>query len=261
MTVNDIYKWLDSFAPFETQEEFDNAGLLVGSQDQEVHKVLFALDATPAVVTEAMHFGAELIVTHHPLMFEPMQQLRYDQGEGAILKMLAASNISLIAAHTNLDQCAGGVADNLAEALALDGVMPSGNCPYLRTGTLPSPCTAKAFLATINRRLSAAARLYGDPDAFIRRVAVVPGAGGAEQIFANADVFVTGEIKHHELLATVARGLTVIDAGHYPTEFPGIAALHKRFITDAAKNGWNVEAKLHTQPPFPQITDGYPAHS
>jgi len=256
MTVNDVYKWLDSFAPFETQEEYDNAGILAGSPDAAVRKVLFALDATGAVVTQAADIGAELIVTHHPLMFHPIQQLMYDRGDGRILQMLAASGISLIAAHTNLDQCAGGVADSLADALELENISGGGDCPYLRTGTLASPCTAKEFLAAINQRLSAATRLYGDPDTLIRSVAVVPGGGGSEHIHATADAFVTGEIKHHELLEAASNALIVLEAGHHPTEFPGIAALHQRFQKDAAANGWNVEAKLFTQPPYPQSTDG-----
>ena len=163
MTVNDVFKWLDAIAPFETQDEYDNAGLLTGSPNAEVSRVLFVLDVTRAAVAEAKAYGAELIVSHHPLMFNAIQQLRYDQGEGAVLKALAASGISLIAAHTNLDKCLGGIADSLADALELQSIAPSDVCPYLRTGTLQTPTTAKEFLSHVNRRLSAAARLYGNP--------------------------------------------------------------------------------------------------
>lgn len=250
MTVNDVYEWLDGFAPFETQDEYDNAGFIVGDPSAQVHTILFALDATKAAVEEAAVIGADLIATHHPLMFHPIQRIRYDKSEGTVLKALAVSGISLIAAHTNLDQCKGGVADSLAKALALQDIRPNADSPYLRTGTLQAPLKAREFLAVINRELHSGARLYGDPDAVIHSVAVVPGAGGDDAAHAEADAFVTGEIKHHELLAATGRGLIVFDAGHYPTEFPGVAALHKRFVKDAAKNGWAVKAALFTRSPY-----------
>ena len=147
MTVNDVFNWIDRFAPFETQDDYDNAGLVVGDPNKEIHTVLFALDATPSVVADAVHIGAELIVTHHPLMFAPTKTLRFDHGEGAVLKALAANSISLIAAHTNLDQCDGGIADSLVEALGLVNVVKNDNCVYIRTGTLPKPMGRKRIPA------------------------------------------------------------------------------------------------------------------
>ncbi|HPJ02879.1 MAG TPA: Nif3-like dinuclear metal center hexameric protein [Candidatus Limiplasma sp.] len=249
MTVNDVYKWLDAFAPFETQESYDNAGLLVGDPAAQVRKILFALDVTKAVVQEAARFGAELIVAHHPLMFHPVQTLLFDHSEGAVLKALAVSGISLIAAHTNLDQCPGGIADSLAEALELTDIQSSADSPYLRTGTLLAPMQAKAFLPLVSGKLQAPARLYGDPDAYLHSITVIPGAGGEDAAYVKADAVVIGEIKHHELLAALDKGLVVVDAGHYPTEFPGIAALYQRFQKNAAQSGWAVEATLFSQPP------------
>ena len=256
ITVGDVFEWLDAIAPFETQDEYDNAGLLVGDPSAQVRKLLFALDVTRPTAAEAARIGADLIVSHHPLMFQPIQRIRWEQGEGAVLRALAASGIGLIAAHTNWDQCTGGVADTLAEMLGLTGSKPCKRSPYLRTGTLDNPCKAKEFLALINQRLNACTRLYGDPDALIRSVAVVPGAGGETYIHADADAFVTGEIKHHELLGAIDRGLIVFDAGHHPTEFPGIAALYRRFLKAASDNGWAVEATLYSRPPIPCITHG-----
>ena len=254
MTVNEVFQWLDQIAPFATQAENDNSGLLLGDPNALVHRILFTLDVTSDAVTQAAKEGAELIVSHHPLMFDPIQQIRYDQGEGAVIRSLAAAGISLIAAHTNLDICEGGVADSLARALGLLQITPCEQCPYLRTGTLSTPLTAAEFLSVVNRSLSASARLFAGPDTIIRRVAVTPGAGGSDSQYADADAYVTGEVKHHELLAAHARGLSVIDAGHYPTEFPGVAALYKRFLAAASRHGWAVEATLYTQPPYPCIT-------
>lgn len=252
MTVDDVFKWLDRIAPFETQDGYDNAGLVMGDSAASANRILFTLDVTPAAVAEAERLRAGLIVSHHPLMFSPVKQIRYDLGEGAVIRSLAASGISLIAAHTNLDQCAGGVADSLAHALGLEQVTEQS--PYLRMGTLSAPLNAADFLSVLNRRLSASARLYGDPDTLIRRIAAAPGAGGDEIAHADADAFVTGELKHHEVIDACGRGLTVFTAGHYPTEFPGIAALHQRFLAAASHHGWAVEATLYTQPPYPCIT-------
>lgn len=256
MTVRDVYQWIDSFAPFDTQEDFDNCGLLLGSPEQPVNRILFALDATPEVADEAARIGADLIVTHHPLMFSPVQHLYYNKGEGPVIRTLMNAGISMIAAHTNLDQCPGGVADSLAEALALQNPQPSTETAYLRTGALQDPYTAMELLSVVNRRLKACTRLYGDPDALIRTVTITPGAGSRDHIHVTADAFITGEVAHHELLDLKARGITVLDAGHYPTEFPGVAALYRRFLAAASANHWGVEAKLYSQPPYPCSTHG-----
>ncbi len=249
MTVNDVYKWLDSFAPFDTQEDYDNAGLIVGHPDEQVSHILFTLDVTPAAVQEAAAIGAELIVAHHPLMFHPMQALLFDRGEGEVLKALAVSGISLIAAHTNLDQCPGGIADSLADALQLSDMQSSPASPYLRSGTLPDPVKAGDFLSFVSQALHYPVRLHGSPDRVLHSIALAPGAAGEDAVHVTEDAFITGEIKHHELLAAAQRGLTVFEAGHYPTEFPGIAALHSRFNRDASGSGWAVTATLFSQPP------------
>ncbi len=259
MIVQDIVQWIDSFAPFATQEDFDNCGLLLGDPKQTVRRILFALDATPAVADEARRIGAELIVTHHPLMFSPVKQLYYHRGEGPIIQTLMRAGISMIAAHTNLDQCPGGVAESLADALGLPDPVPSKETLYLRTSTLPIPRRAGDLLTEIDGRLSARTRLYGDPDRLIRTITVTPGAGSRDHIYVTADAFITGEVAHHELLDMAARGIAVFDAGHYPTEFPGVSALYKRFLAAASQNHWQAEATLYTLPPYPCVTHGISA--
>ncbi|HPF88429.1 MAG TPA: Nif3-like dinuclear metal center hexameric protein [Candidatus Limiplasma sp.] len=253
-TVHDFYQWLDAIAPFDTQDAYDNSGFLIGDPAAAVHRVLFSVDVTLSVVAQAARQNANLIISHHPLMFSPIQQLRWDQGEGAVIRALAASGISLISAHTNLDRCTGGVADSLANALALEKITASASDPYLRTGELAVPCTAKALLSLLNSRLSASALLHGDPEAVVRSVAVVPGAGGDSYPHAQAGALVTGELKHHEIIDACARGLIVFEAGHYETEFPGIAALYQRFLATASDHDLAAEALLFSQPSYPCIT-------
>jgi GTP cyclohydrolase I len=253
VTVTDVLDWLDRLAPFESQEDYDNTGLLVGNPASEITRVLFALDVTPAVIREAQASGSELIVTHHPLMFTGIRHIRYDEPEGATLRALVDSGLNLIAAHTNLDRAVGGTGDSLAAALGLTGIAPAGKSVYLRCGALPQAQTAGAFLRQVDTALHTYARLYGNPETMVTRAVVGPGASGEEYsdaAAAKAQVFVVGEIKHHQLLSALALCPTVIEAGHFRTELPGITALYKRFSEDALTHRWPVEARLSDLAPF-----------
>lgn len=253
MTVQDVWNWLDSFAPFATQEAFDNAGLLIGNPNAAVRRVLFALDATLPVVLEATAWSADLLVTHHPLMFGGIKAIRTDQPEGAVLAAFAGAGMNLIAAHTNLDKAPGGTGDTLASLLGLEAVEPTLGNPYLRSGNLPHPQPALTFLHMLDSRLHAHARMYGNSDTRITRVTVGTGAIGEDYPLAAADgaqAYVVGEIKHHELLAAQAMGIVIFEAGHHETEFPGITALYERFRSAAQTGHWPVEARLTNIQPY-----------
>jgi GTP cyclohydrolase I len=253
MTVGEILNWLDGIAPFATQADFDNSGMLAGNPAAEVRRVLFALDATLPVVREAVNVGAELIVTHHPLMFHGVKRVRYDLPEGATLSALLGAKLNLISAHTNLDQAEGGTGDELAALLGLADVTPATTSAYIRLGTLPAPKTAGALLTQVERNLGTHARLYGDPETPVTRVAVGPGAIGEAYENAaqdGAQVFVVGEIEHHHLIAAQAMGLVVCEAGHYATEQPGLEALYRRFAAAAQAGRWPVEAQLSALRPY-----------
>ena len=225
MTVQELYDLLDRFAPFETQADFDNAGFLVGSAAQEVSGILFALDVTDAVIDEAVSLGVQLIVTHHPLMFSPRKNLTDSDYEGRLIRRLVREDISLIAAHTNLDQASGGINDVLAERCGLTGLAGEG---FLRIGILPEPLTARRFAEDLSRRLDTVVRLMGPDSAPVRRVALCSGGGSdewAEAAAAGCDAFISGEIKHHNALALADSGIVALECGHFATEQPGIAAL------------------------------------
>ena len=126
MKVHQIYQLLDAIAPFDSQEEWDNSGLLVGDPDQEITAVLFALDVTEAVLAQAEQEGAGLIVTHHPLMFSPRRRLTEEDFEGRLIRRMIRGNMAHIAAHTNLDKAQGGMNDALAACCGLQGVRGEG---------------------------------------------------------------------------------------------------------------------------------------
>ena len=224
MTVQDVYDLIDHAAPFETQMESDNSGFLVGSASQIVNTILFALDVTSAVIDEAVSLGAQLIVTHHPLMFSPVRSLTDDAYEGRLIRRLVRENISLIAAHTNLDQAPGGINDTLAERCGLADISGEG---YFRCGLLPSPASAAVFAEDLRRRLHSEVRLMGPSDALIRKVGLCSGGGSDFWTLAaenGCDAFVSGEIKHHHALAMADSGIVGFECGHFGTEEPGIRA-------------------------------------
>lgn len=216
MTNQTVLDYLDSRAPFATAEAWDNVGLLVGNPADPVSRILVALDVTPGAVEAAVAVGANLMVTHHPVIFSPLPQL----DSHSLPYRLAKAGISVIAAHTNLDKADGGVNDTLAARLGLTDVRPAddGMC---RIGTLPAAITAAAFARHVATALGTTVRIT-DANAAIRTVAVCGGSGGdfIEDSSCKVDALVTGEVRHHQWLAAAQRGLTVVEAGHYATEAP-----------------------------------------
>ena len=225
MTVQQIYDLIDRFAPFDTQAEDDNSGFLVGSPSQEVTGILFALDVTQPVIDEAVSLGAQLIVTHHPLMFSPVHTLTDADYEGRLIRRLTRENISLIAAHTNLDQAPGGVNDTLAERCGLTEISGSD---YFRCGLLAEPLTAWAYADRLKESLHTDVRIMGPGDTLIRKAGLSSGGGSSmweRAAETGCDAFISGEIKHHLALAMADRGIVGFECGHFATEEPGIHAL------------------------------------
>lgn len=225
MNVADMYRLIDGIAPFDTQAEFDNSGLLAGDPEQEVTAILLALDMTGEVIDEAAACGAQLIITHHPMMIHPIRRLTEEDREGRLLRRLARENISFIAAHTNLDQAPGGINDVLAELCGLEDVQGEG---FFRAGDLPELMTAGEYAAFLQDRLGDTVRLTGPRDAVVRRVGLCSGGGSDEWARAaenGCDAFLTGELKHHIALDMADRGLIGLECGHFATEFPGVAVL------------------------------------
>ena len=239
-TVREVYQYLDGLAPFSLQMDFDNAGFLVGRGDRTVTKILVSLDITEEVAEEAAGLGAELIVSHHPVIFRPAKSVTDGDPDGRVLLSLVEHGIAAICAHTNLDAVAGGVNDALAQRLGLvqieqlhqDGVDTSGR-PYGigRVGsTVGAPMYAPAFAAFVKEALGANGVRYVDARRPVRRVAV--GGGACADMLRDAlalgcDTFVTADVKYNGFLDAKALGVNLIDAGHYPTEQVVVPVLAK----------------------------------
>lgn len=229
-TVRDVYDYIDSFAPFSTQMSFDNSGLLVGNPDKAVDKICVCLDITSDTIGKAVACDADLIVSHHPVLFRPRKQ--FLQGDPAYT--LVRVGLSAICAHTNLDCATGGVNDVLAELFSLSKVeaVTTGNdpAPLVRVGFLQSPMTASELAAEAAELLSANIR-FCDGGKTIETLAVCGGAGGdlvADIAEMGVDALLTGDADYHDFLDAEHLGITLIAAGHFETENPVIPALAEK---------------------------------
>jgi dinuclear metal center YbgI/SA1388 family protein len=221
-TVGEITAYLEQLAPMDLKLGFDNAGLLAGTPDRQVSKVLVALDITGAVIDEAEIFGAELIVSHHPLFLEGLKSIVDTDVTGRLVIGLLTHGMSAVCMHTNLDAAPGGVNDVLAEKLgaSVTGLLN----PEDRVGRiaeLPETAEFEAFLKKTCRVLSSAGLRYHDAGRPVRRIGVCGGSGGQdlEAAFrAGCDTFVTADVKYHQFLLARALVINLIDADHFCTE-------------------------------------------
>ena len=237
-TVADILAFVETLAPRYMKMDWDNVGLLCGSKKTPVTKVLVALDPFEGVCQEAARWGAELMVTHHPLIFHPLKAVTDETEVGRCIQLLCAKGISAINAHTNLDCAPEGVNFRLAQMLGLSGIQvidPSGTDeqgnPWglLRKGTVEEQ-PLERFLTTVKQQLGCEGLRYVSSGKPVHKVAVGGGACGSElmdAVRAGCDTFVTADVKYNGFWDAKALGINLIDAGHFHTENPVCAILAK----------------------------------
>ncbi len=233
MVCGEWIERLNRLAPERYACAWDNPGLIAGRKDKEIRKVLIALDAVDEAVDRAAEEGADLILTHHPLIFSPMKKINDQDFIGRRLLKLIGHDICCYAMHTNFDAAPGCMADIAAEALGIldgrpleimgqteDGIEYGiGKC-----GTLAAPVTLKELAGRVKREFTLPfVTVYGADHITgpVERAAVCPGSGkGMTQaaVEAGAQVLITGDMGHHDGIDAAAQGLAVIDAGHYGLE-------------------------------------------
>ncbi len=239
-TVQDILDYVQSLAPAYMKEDWDNAGLLCGRSDRQVKTVLVALDPFDSIIDEAVSLGADLIVTHHPLIFrDRLTAINDSTPLGRSLLRLIENRIAAINAHTNYDCAPGGVNDILADTLGLENIQvlnPSGvddqgqSWGLLRQGTVPLQ-DLYAFLDTVKEKLHCDGLRYVRGTRPVYKVAVGGGACGGELqavINAGCDTFVTSDLRYNQFRDAYDSGLNLIDAGHFHTENPSMAPLAEK---------------------------------
>lgn len=231
--VIEIAKSIEQLAPKQLAEPWDNVGLMVGDEQQCVDTVYITLDVTSESVDEAIKNRAQLIVSHHPLLFSPLKSVTEQTVTGSIVRNLIQNNISVYSAHTNLDKADGGMNDMLCEKLGINDVRSytdeecidsSGSAldNIGRIGVLDTPTEMADFVDYVKNVLGCRAISYtGDLSDVVSTAAVCSGSGG-DLIYnaynAGADVYITSEIKHHEAQLALELGINLIDAGHFETE-------------------------------------------
>lgn len=228
MTANDIIKIIETHAPIDLAYEWDNPGLLCGFGAKEVKRVFLALDANLNTVYEAIDASADMMITHHPILFKSINKINFDTPEGKMLELLIKHNITLYSAHTNLDMASDGINAVLAERFGLcdvEIIEPSEKypgCGLGRIGVLPRTETVYSLADAAKDIFSTPClRIIGDIRKTVRKVAI--GSGSCSEIIPaaiamGADIMITGDMKYHESLDFALAGMTVIDAGHFPTE-------------------------------------------
>lgn len=222
-TVSEIEQALFELAPRECAQDWDNVGFLVGRRDREVRKVLAAMDITEDVIDEAVRWGADLIVTHHPVIFHGQKSVTDRDVTGNRVLRLLEGGLSAICMHTNLDCAEGGVNDILAQTLGVQNPERFTNEGVGRCGWLAGPMALPEFVRLVSRALGCNGVRYADAGKPVHRVAVGGGACGEFEdaaIYAGCDTFVTSDLSYHQFVDAKAKGINLIDAGHFPTEDP-----------------------------------------
>ena len=228
MILGDIIEQLQRVAPEDFAQAWDNVGLLVGDRRQEIQRIYIALDADEAAIAQAKAHGAELLLTHHPLIFSPLKKVNCDHFISARVVELLRSQMSYYAMHTNFD--AAKMGELAAERLGLTVEAPLADI-FTRdgkdygigvVGSLKEPEMIGGLCALVKEAFGLdAVKLFRAEDEQICRVAICPGSGKStirDAIAAGAQVLITGDIDHHSGIDAVAQGLSVIDAGHYGIE-------------------------------------------
>lgn len=236
MNIKEIYNYINTFAPFSTQDNFDNSGLLIENENTEITRAAVCLDITNAVIEEAHKAGAQLIISHHPVIFHKPSSLDPKSPVFRLVKF----GLSAICVHTPIDMASGGISDMMYELMdfgspenapVLHTVHRDTGIGYGKVKTLDKPIAARELAKKAKEVFGCTSLRFVDGEKPIKTVAVCSGAGNDEVytcIEKGVDALITGDIKWHGFVDAKNAGVTVIDAGHYNTEVIVCDALLKR---------------------------------
>jgi len=251
--VKDILQVLESFAPKDLAEKWDNVGLLIGNPDDKVSTILIALDPTNAITDEAINIGANTIITHHPVIFHPLPAIHTNNPAGRLLQKALTNNINIIACHTNLDSALDGVNDVLGKALGLSQLVPLQPNPGKdysqqglgRVGVYQSPISSEEFLSRLFSVLELeTVNIAGPIPEQISKVALCGGSGSDLASIAyssGADLYLTAEVKHSTAIWANEIGFAVIDGTHYATEKPATHYLTSKLEGIVQQKKWQTK--------------------
>ncbi len=220
--VADVAAMIESFAPLSLQASYDNSGLIVGHLSDEVRGVLIAVDLTEEVIDEAIELGANMIVTHHPIIFSPLKRLTSANCVERTVEMAIKREIVVYAAHTNLDSAVNGMSWRLGEILGVGEMAPLDKDGFGVVGELAEAVDTDLFLSKVAERLSLKMMRHSDVVSDkVQRVAICTGSGGSllgAAIESGADIYITADLKYNDFFSA-QKELTLLDVGHYESEY------------------------------------------
>jgi len=254
----DIWQIILEWAPIELAESWDNCGLQVGDPGDKVRGILLALDPSEDLLQDAVQKGANMVITHHPLIFKPILSLDISYSKTRLLAGFLHAGINLYAAHTNLDKAIGGVSDILMNKLGISDAQPlmmntKDGTGLGRIGILAAPITLKEITQRIlNVTGAPGVWATGHPEMPIKKIALCSGSGSDLWPIAlqqNADVFISAEIKHHIALEAQAVSKAVIDAGHFFTERLIVEEMGNFLQKKAQEQAWDITIHIYNESP------------
>ena len=274
-TVADIIEMMGDIAPVHLAETWDNVGLQVGQTDWPVKTIWIALDPSPDVVAAACQKDIDLLITHHPLIFNPLRSVDFGSAPGTSIQMAARNQLAIFAAHTNFDSAAGGLNDALARKIGLsnlsilDKIDDSGdiipaqssgdNWGLGRIGDLAQSQSLRSFAQDIKKKLGlSSVKVAGDVSLTISRAAVCTGSGsGLMKVFlaADAQAFISGDLRYHDAKDAQNAGKGLIDIGHFASEHLIVDVLTQKLTQLLKDNGIDaaVEAYRLEKDPFVRL--------
>lgn len=225
MTKEEFREIMNTVCPEDLQEDWDNSGFQISMPGSGMgRRVLVALDITDQVIDQADMLGADLIVTHHPLFFDPLRSLSFDDPAGRYAIRLSSLGISVYSAHTSFDKMDGGMNDEIGRLLGLRNVVKTGEEGFARCGDLPRTLDFPDFIDHVSESLSLDAHTFRLAGEAPERVSRVSWCGGAGSEFAGvirengSELFLTGDLKYHQAKEASESGLTILDIGHFGSE-------------------------------------------
>lgn len=227
MRMDDFIREVENIAPLELQEPWDNSGIQIRAGNNEISKVLVALEINERVIDEAIGAGADMILTHHPLLFEEIKKIDSNEVAGNHIVKLIRRGISVYSSHTPFDKCIGGNNDYLGSILGIEdiGPMPGDESAICRIGNLAFPMTCAEFAEHASCVLRIEKHFFhfaGIPDELVSKIGWCTGAGAEfldTAVAAGCDLFLTGDVKYHTAQHARDLGMNVLDCGHYGTEY------------------------------------------
>ncbi len=258
LTVKKLINIINTFAPFELAENWDNSGLQAGNPDWTIKKIMVSLDVTMEVMEEAKAWGADLVLTHHPLMISPEKSIDFGKMPGSAIALAAREKISILSAHTNLDKAIDGLNDYFAKIIgincneplhrdehpgrSIDGIQGIG-----RIGQLNSVLSFSELILQVKERLGLEQlRITGDLNLQVKKIALCTGSGGSlVELFlgSSAEVYITGDVKYHEARQIEMGHKGLIDVGHFASEIIVVDLLERRLQQALPSVGYDIKVK------------------